>query len=267
MGLFSGSKSSSTSSNTTNNSTTLGVQGDLSGILGDGNLISSDNSDRRIDNSNNSRSDWYQDNTNNSDNRVDNSDNSRVDWQQDNSDNSRRDFAGQLAGANVGGSVTITADGAFDFGRDVVKELGATMQTALNNATEQTYLATKANEAVTRDALAFGSDSLRSVENTSRYALDANRLTSQAAIEGVLYATESANKASAEAAARLAETTENSTKAAIDASNAAMQRNAALIQTTALGGQDLMIDGMQKALMYLGGFLALGFVAMAWGRK
>lgn len=257
MGLFSGSKSSSTSSTTNNQSTTLGVQGDLSGILGDGNLIYSDNSDRRVDNSNNSKLDWYQDN----------SDNSRVDWNQDNSDNSSRNFDGQLAGANVGGSVHITADGAFDFGRDVVKELGATMQTALNNATEQTYLATKANEAVTRDALAFGSDSLRSVENTSRYALDMNRATSKEAIDGVLYATEAANKASAEAAQRLAETTENSTKAAIDASNAAMQRNAALIQTTALGGQDLMIEGMQKALMYLGGFLALGFVAMAWGRK
>ncbi|WP_430455608.1 hypothetical protein [Rheinheimera sp.] len=255
MGLFSGSKSSSTSSTTTNNSTTLGVQGDLSGILGDGNLISSDNSDRRVDNSNNSRSDWWQDASNNSDNRV------------DNSDNSSRNFDGQLAGANVGGNVTMTADGAFDFGRDVANVLGATMQTALKNATEQTYLATKANEAVTRDALAFGSDSLRSVENASRYALDTNRATSKEAIEGVLYATESANKASAEAAKRLAETTENSTKAAIDASNAAMQRNAALIQTTALGGQDLMIEGMQKSLMYLGGFLALGFVFMAWGRK
>lgn len=257
MGLFSGSKSSSTTSNTTNNSTTLGVQGDLSGILGDGNMIYSDNSDRRVDNSDNSRVDWNQDN----------SDNSRIDYQQDNSDNSRRDFAGQLAGANVGGNVSITADGAWQFGSDVVKELGSTMQTALKNATEQTYLATKAAEFAAAESARASSDAVRAVESNSQYAIDSQRATSKEAINGVLMASESANQAIAESAQRLAETTESTTSAAIKASNEAMQRNAALIQTTALGGQDLMIEGMQKALMYLGGFLALGFVAMAWGRK
>lgn len=249
MGLFSGSKSSSTTSNTTNNSTSLGVQGDLSGILGDGNVISSDNSDRRVDNSNNSKLDWMQDN----------SDNSRVDLNLENT--------GMLAGATVTGNVTLTDGGAFSFGRDVVKELGATMQTALKNATEQTYLATKAAEEAAANALAFGADSLRSVENASRYALDTSRATSKEAIQGVLYASEEANKAIAEQTKRLSEATANATQDAISASNKAMERNAALIQTTALGGQDLMIEGMQKSLMYLGGFLALGFVAMAWGRK
>ncbi|MCA1930905.1 hypothetical protein [Rheinheimera sp.] len=244
MGLFSGSKKSSTTSNTTNNSTSLGIDGDLSGILGDGNTLLNDNS--------------------NTDIYTDNSDNSSLDWQQDNSDNSIREFEGQLSGSTVGGNVTITADGAFEFGSDVVKALSNTMDTALKNATEQTYLATKAAQQTASDALAFGDKAIRSVENTSLGAIDGVRSVSEYAIQKATESTMYAGETISNAAEQFAKQNQATTAASIEAANSAMERNAALIQTTALGGQDLMIDAMKKVLMAGAAMMAVVFAVSAY---
>jgi glucan-binding YG repeat protein len=244
VGLFSGSKSSSTNSTTNNSSTSLGIDGDLSGILGDGNTLATDNS----------QTDIY----------TDNSDNSSLDWQQDNSDNSIREFEGQLSGSTIGGNVTMTADGAFQFGSDVVKELGNTMQSALNNATEQTYLATKAAQETAADALAFGGDAIRSVENTSLNAIDGVRSVSEYAIQKATDSTMYAGETISNAAEQFAKQNQATTAASIEAANTAMERNAALIQTTALGGQDLMIDAMKKVLMAGAAMMAVVFAVSAY---
>jgi hypothetical protein len=250
VGLFSGSKKSSTTSNTTNNSTSLGIDGDLSGILGDGNTLLNDNSSTDIytDQSDNSSLDWYQDNSDKS----------------DNSDNSIRDFEGQLSGSTVGGNVTITADGAFEFGSDVVKALSNTMDTALKNATEQTYLATKAAQQTASDALAFGDKAIRSVENTSLGAIDGVRSVSEYAIQKATESTMYAGETISNAAEQFAKQNQATTAASIEAANSAMERNAALIQTTALGGQDLMIDAMKKVLMAGAAMMAVVFAVSAY---
>lgn len=236
-GLFSGNKkSATTNSTTTNNSTTLGVQGDLSGILGDGNKLFTDNSE----NDNSTTIDWRQDNN----------------FEQDNSDNSERNYDGQFSGAQVGGNLIVTGDGAWKFGEQALNVLDNTMQTALKNSTEQSYVAIKAAQDSAANALDYGRDSLRTVESTSKNA-----------IEGVLEASSNANKSLENTALELANMTKGSTQQAIEASNAAMAKNAALIQTTALGGQDLMIDAMKKVLMFGAGFLAVSFVAINWSRK
>lgn len=249
MGLFSGSKKSSTTSNTTNQSTSLGIDGDLAGILGDGNTLLNDNSmtDIYTDNSDNSRLDWYQDN----------SDNSRVDIYQDLSDN--RNLDGQLAGANVGGNVTINtmADGAFDFAVDVVRQLGATQETAMKNATEQTYLATQATLETAKEGFLFGNNALRSVENTASDAIKAVTDTSRLSGEQL-----------GSLAEMFAQRNEQVTQSSIGAATEAMERNAALIQTTALGGQDLMLDTMKKVMMAVAAVMGLGMVyAMTKGRN
>jgi hypothetical protein len=267
VGIFSGSKSSSTNSTTNNSSTSLGIDGDLSGILGDGNTLLNDNSKTDIytDNSDNSSLDWYQDN----------SDNSSLDWQQDNSDNSIRDFEGQLAGANVNGNINITADGAFQFGSDVIKELGNTMQTALKNATEQTYLATKAAQESASIAASASSNAVRSVENVARDSVYSSQQVAESSIKGMLQNSDSAIKAATDSAVYAGETIGNAaeqfakqnqatTAASIEAANSAMERNAALIQTTALGGQDLMIDAMKKVLMAGAAMMAVVFAVSAY---
>lgn len=232
MGLFSGSKSSSTSSTTNNNSSSLGIDGALSGILGDGNTMVNDSSS--------------------------------TDIEIDNSDNSIREFDGQLSGSTIGGNVTMTADGAFQFGSDVIKELGNTMQSALNNATEQTYLATKAAEQAAASALAFGDSAVRSVENTSMKAIDKVGSVSEYAIKSATESTLYAGETISNAAELFAKQNQATTAASIEATNQAMERNAALIQTTALGGQDLMIDAMKKVLMAGAAMMAVVFAVSAY---
>ena len=214
----------------------------------------SDNSDRS------QRTDIYQDLSDNSDRSQ------RTDIYQDLSDNSIREFEGQLSGANVGGNVTINtmADGAFDFGRDVVKELSGTAQSAINAGVEQTYLTTKAVQETAANALAFGDRAISSVENTSIKAMDRLLAGSETAIKSATDSTIFAGETIGNAAELFAKQNQATTAASIEAANSAMERNAALIQTTALGGQDLMIDAMKKVLMAGAAMMAVVFAVSAY---
>lgn len=218
------------------------------------------------DYSDNSRVDIWTDNSDNSrtDIFTDNSDNSRVDIWTDNSNNSRND--GMLSGSTVGGNVQIlqTADGAFDLAAMMGGFMRDVSETAIKNATEQTYLATSAasasasaalasNEKVTKDSLAAmertAADSVFGITKASLNAVDGMLVSSKYAVDGALDATTIAAKAMADGGLQLARSTEQATQSAIEASNKAMERNAALIQTTALGGQDLLIDMVKKVLI------------------
>lgn len=198
---------------------------------------------------------------------TDNSDNSRVDIWTDNSNNSRNE--GILSGSTVGGSVQIfqTADGAFDVVGAMAGYMRDVSETAVKQATEQTYLATQAATAATANALSSNERiSTRALDNMSLTASDsiAGMLsTSRYAIDGMLDSTMVTADTIRKAAADSAQQTASATQAAIQSSNQAMERNAALIQTTALGGQDLVIDMAKKIGIAAVAAIGLGTVAFA----
>lgn len=231
----------------------------------------------RVDNSDNSRVDIWQDYSDNSRVDIDNSDNSRTDIYQDysdnsrvdidNSDNSRTDNQGVGAGAIIGGNLSVIDGGAFDV-------VGRTVDTALRESTEQTYLSVQGMQRTAQDALNFGRDAVLSNENVSLSALDNMAGTTADSIAGMI----SVNRASIDGMADglgfavnammqvtedAGRTTTAATQAAIQSSNDAMERNAALIQTTALGGQDLVIDMAKKVSLGAAAALAVGAVAVA----
>ncbi|MBN7820527.1 hypothetical protein [Bowmanella yangjiangensis] len=198
----------------------------------------------------------------NSEHFTDNSDNSSFDFNQDNSDNSIVEISneGWGAGSNIGGNVTIVDGGAISAMRDVSTE-------AIKGATEQTYLATQVAENTAREAMDFGRDAVASnervsrdamitAENTAKSSIAGMRDTASEAMQGLLEGSEAA------IAGVTKSSTENTDKA-IAATTAAMERNAALIQTTALGGQDLMIDMVKKVLIGVAVALTVGGVTYA----
>jgi len=166
----------------------------------------------------------------------DHSDNSRVDIWQDKSDN--RQYDGVASGATVGGDLNITDGGAFDFARDAMRE-----------------------------ASDLGRESLITAENVSTQSIKSMESTSQYAIDGAYDMGKLVADTVRDSASDSMRYGNAAAMAAIDASNTAMERNAALIQTTALGGQDLVIDMATKIGIAAVAVVGVGVVVMVLRSK
>lgn len=206
------------------------------------------------DNSDNSRVDIY----------TDNSDNSRSDFYQDNSDNSRVDISnsGTAAGAIIGGNLSVIDGGAFGLVGDVAGYMRDVAETGIKQATEQTFLATQSAGRAVDSALTFGREAIISNENVSKSAISGVTQAAGDSIAGMLANSRYAIDGMTESTALTANALRNASQDAIASSNAAMERNAALIQTTALGGQDLVIDMAKK--IGIAAVVAVGLSALTF---